>query len=267
MTPTPPYAARDLEPTYQLRYTWTGWPSECTFPDRPDDDFFDALADHWERDGIRPLEWSWSDSQIQLCASTKPSVAPTHLAARLKGRLQHALRKADTPVKFSRKLSICTVGDANRETLESYVEAQTDHEPLADPTFAEFLEQFTVVEDAVNLAEPTASNSGRYWYNLHLVLVTHHRHRVTDAESLTILRDGSLAVAERKEHEISRLAVMPDHLHITLRGDIERSPEEIALDFLNNLAHLIGQDRFWQPSYFAGTFGEYDMWAIRNAAG
>ena len=60
------------------------------------------------------------------------------------------------------------------------------------------------------------------------------------------------------------IAVLPDHLHLALRGAVEQSPEEIALGFLNNLAYVLGQRPWWQAGYYAGTFGEYSMAAVRQ---
>jgi len=74
----------------------------------------------------------------------------------------------------------------------------------------------------------------------------------------------SFRIAEHKGYKISRLSVMPDHLHAALRGNIEHSPQEIALAFQNNLAYAMGQVRQWACTFYAGTFGEYDMWAIRR---
>ncbi len=50
---------------------------------------------------------------------------------------------------------------------------------------------------------------------------------------------------------------------MALRGNIEHSPQDIALAFLNNLAYAMGQNAIWQSGYYAGTFGEYDMGAVR----
>ena len=63
---------------------------------------------------------------------------------------------------------------------------------------------------------------------------------------------------------MSTLAVLPDHLHIALRGALEHSPEEIALALLNNLAHVMHQRPWWEAGYYAGTFGEYGMGAVRK---
>ena len=57
---------------------------------------------------------------------------------------------------------------------------------------------------------------------------------------------------------------MPDHLHAALCGNIQHSPQEIALAFQNNLAYALGQIKLWADTFYVGTFSEYDMWAIRR---
>ena len=100
--------------------------------------------------------------------------------------------------------------------------------------------------------------------NLHVMLVTDPRCRVIDEASLTLIRDGSFRIAEKKGHQIAALSVMPDHLHVALRANTEHSPEEVALAFQNNLAFMLRKGAIWRPGYYVGTFGEYNMNAIRR---
>src|SRR5262249_16372765 len=115
----------------------------------------------------------------------------------------------------------------------------------------------------VNLAAPTETNSGRYWYNLHLVFVVSQRYRIGDPATLGQIRDTVGRICTRKGYGASTVAVLPDHLNLAIRGAIEHTPEEIALAFLNNLAYHLGQRPWWQAGYSAGTFGEYSMAAVR----
>ena len=197
--------------------------------------------------------------------STIPSVTPIFVAARAKGRQQYAQRTAGAPVTFSRKVSIRTVGDNTTSAVEGYIRAQVRNEGFIDSRFSEFLEQFTVINPRVDLRQPAETNSGRYWYNLHLVLVTDGRYRIVDEQGLTTIRDGSFKIAEKKEYAIGAISVMPDHVHIALRGNLEHSPERIALSFQNNLAHMLNRGAVWRKGFYVGTFGEYDMRAIRKA--
>ncbi len=159
-----------------------------------------------------------------------------------KGRLQHALRKASPNFSgFSRKVSVNTVGHNCREDVEAYIASQVDAASFADPSFRDMLKEFTTIREDVDLSLPTESLHGRYWYNLHLVLVNAERYPVVDRRRLGRVHEFSFKIAERKGYKISRLSVMPDHLHAALRGNIEESPQEIALAFQNNLAYARGK--------------------------
>jgi REP element-mobilizing transposase RayT len=222
------------------------------------------LQERWEADGLRLLEQRFRPEMIQLTFSVKPQVSPVFFAARVKGRLQHAYRAAERPTRFSRKVAVRTIGDNHRAEVEAYIKGQVAKEPFADARFQAFLQQFTVCFPAVDLAAPTETQSGRYWYNLHLVLVSQGRCRYHDATHLAMLRDQSQRIAAKKGHRISTLSAMPDHLHLALRGNIEDSPETIALSLLNNLAYAMGQKPVWEFGYYVGSFGEYDMNAVRE---
>ncbi len=146
-----------------------------------------------------------------------------------------------------------------------YVRGQVGKGDFADPRFQKLMRRFTVAGDDAILAEPSESNSGQYWYNLHLVLVVADRFRITNPERLGQLRDAAFRIAAEADHRIGALSVMPDHVHLALRGNIERSPAEIALAFQNGLASAAGC-RVWQAGYYVGTFSEYDLDVIRRIA-
>jgi REP element-mobilizing transposase RayT len=261
--PEPLYRPTDLRPAYQLRYSWTGWPSKAPFPSDLLAEVLPDIAPEWESDGLRVLEASLGPQQIQLTLSTTPQVPPVTLAARVKGRIQHHCRRRGAPIDFSRKLAVRSIGDPTRAQVEAYIRNQVPNEPLADDRFREALTAFTVVDAEVDLSQPTASSSGRYWYNLHLVLVAGERYRIGEAAVLTKIRDTALRICVKKGYAASAVAVLPDHLHLAVRGGITQSPEEIALSFLNNLAHVLDRRPWWEAGYYAGTFGEYSMAAVR----
>lgn len=269
--PNPPlrplYTAANLRVAYELRYSWAGWPSAAPFPAALISSLLPVIAPEWEKDGLRLLESSPTPGQLQLTLSAQPQVSPVLLAARVKGRLQQHCRLAGTAVAFSRKLSVRSIGHNHREQVEAYIARQAIKEPLADERFRLLLEPLCFVRQEVDLSRPTESRSGRYWYNLHLVLVVTERYRVGDEDILLKVRDTCMRVAEKKGYAVSALAVMPDHLHLALRGTVEHSPQDVALAFLNNLAFAVGQRPLWENGYYAGTFSEYDMSAIRAFVG
>jgi REP element-mobilizing transposase RayT len=264
MNPEPLYRAADLHPAYQLRYGWTGWSGSAPFPTDLLARLLPDLAPEWEKDGLRVLESTLAPRQLQLTLSTTPQVSPVTVAARVKGRLQHHCRLKGSPIDFSRKLAVRSLGDPTRAEVERYVRDQVANEDLADDRFREMLEAFTTVNKEVDLAKPTETNSGRYWYNLHLVVVVSERYRIGEPDALARIHDTALRVCAKKGYAASTLAVLPDHLHLAVRGAIEQTPEEIALAFLNNLAYALGQKPWWQSGYYVGTFGEYSMAAVRH---
>ena len=109
MPPQPLYLAGNLEPAYELRYSWAGWPTCPPLPAHAS--ILTDLKLLWEGDGMRLLEHRWTDEMVQLTFSAQPDVSPVFLAARAKGRLQHALGKATANFSgFSRKVSVNAVG-------------------------------------------------------------------------------------------------------------------------------------------------------------
>ncbi len=258
-----PLYRSNVKPAFELRYSWTGWPSRPPFP--ADASVLDGITGLWEKDGLRLLERYWADDKVHLTFSATPEVSPVFLAGRVKGRLDHAFRKASREFPgLSRKLSVTSVGHNTREQVEAYVASQVIEARFVDPAFRALMHEFTVVDETADLSMPTEAAHGRYWYNLHVVLVTVERWRVVDRQRLAKLREVSQKIAEKKGYRISRLSVMPDHLHVALRGDIQQSPRAIAQAFQNNLAYSLGQEPIWKETFYTGTFGEYDMWAIRG---
>jgi REP element-mobilizing transposase RayT len=266
MPPTPLYPTDAAEAAYQLRFAWTGWPSSKRFPGLPVQ-LIERTKPLWEQDGLRVLEHRWTEEMVQILFSTRPDVSPVFSAARAKGRLDHALRQEGLDMPFSRKVAVRSVGDNSRRDVEAYIERQVDKERFIDERFAKTITEMTVVNPQVDLSQPSESARGRYWYNLHLVLVVDGRVRLADLELLRVLRDAFFTIANKKQHAVSRLSVMPDHLHAAIRAQPEESPAEIAFSYQNNLAYLARRGRIWRAGYYVGTFGEYTMQAVRNRTG
>jgi REP element-mobilizing transposase RayT len=192
-----------------------------------------------------------------------PEMSPVRLTALAKGRVQHALRVAGKPVAFNRKVSLRSIGHSTRDTIEGYVRTQLKRERLADPRFEEELRRLSFHDPRIDLSRPSPTRSGRYWYNLHLVLVVAGRYRVAWGVGTDDIQVCYRRIARDGGHEISSLSFMPDHVHVALRGNMERSPQEIALEFQNGVADYMGC-RIWEFNYYVGTFSEYTMEAVRH---
>jgi REP element-mobilizing transposase RayT len=264
--PRPLYTPASVRVTHVLHYDWTGWTSEnqpfplCTA------EAIRAAAPLWKSDGIVLKEWRVRTDSVQILCAAAPEISPVLFTARAKGRLQHALRQAGTPVKFSRKVAFRSLGENIRDAVEGYLGKQVRKEGFVDPRFVKKMEAYTVVREEADLSTPVATHSGQYWYNLHLVLVVAGRRRIVDYPRLAAIRDAGLRIAKAKGFLLKSLSVMPDHLHVALRGDVVQSPEEMALSFMNNSAFLLGRNRIWGDECYVGTFSEYDLATVQRLA-
>ncbi len=257
--PKPMYTPESVIPVARLQYDCTAWLSggqtfpACTL------DVIRQTTDLWESDGLTLGEHCVAGDKVQILFSARHDVTPVVFAARIKGRLQHALRQRGTPVKFSRKVAFRCLGDNTSEVVTGYLRKQVSKEGFVDPRFEKHMEEYTVVRDNVDLSKPATTVRGRYWYNLHLVLVVDGRVQFKMTEPLAKLRDGCLRIAKQKGYRLKSVAVMLEHIHISLGGVPDHSPEDIALTFMNNLVWIMGRNRIWQDGYYVGTFSEYTL--------
>jgi REP element-mobilizing transposase RayT len=258
--PTPIYTTENCRnPAYQLNWSyslfWHSAPSETSW--------LEPLQLATEPDGIRILQHQLTKPTVsQFLVSTLPGVSPQTIAQRVKGRLQYLVR-AQMPTAFQRNYALRSIGSADRETIDNYVSSQLDHHPCADLRVTEQLIAFQIHNPDVDLSRPSQTSHATHWFNLHLVLVTEGRFREIRVEPLRTMRDMVLNVSSSKGHLLSRAALLPDHLHITIRCKIDDSPQEVALTYLNNLAFAQGMRPVFRFGYFVGTFGEYDLGVIR----
>ena len=214
---------------------------------------------------MRLLQHRWTDKMLQLVFSVRPDVSPQFIAMRAKGRLVHAGRQVGRQLTFSRKLAVRSIGNNTCDDINAYIERQVAKERFADPRFEATMRQFTLHNAMVDLSQPAESARGRYWYNLHMVLVVDGRFRLCDPKLLGQLGDAALKIASKKAHRISRLSVMPDHIHAALRPTPNETPIDVVFAYQNNLAHMLKMGHIWMDSFYVGTFGEYSTRSIRDS--
>jgi REP element-mobilizing transposase RayT len=68
--------------------------------------------------------------------------------------------------------------------------------------------------------------------------------------------------ASKHGHRLSRAAILPDHIHLTLGCEVSESPEDVVLGYLNNCAYVQDMKPIYKFGYYVGTFGEYDRGAV-----
>lgn len=202
----------------------------------------------------------------QFLLSTEPIASPPDIVKSVKGRLQTILRP-ELIVAYRRNFRLTSVGDASIEVVENYVAAQLAHHRssfAADPTKFESLQY----EDrSIDLSVPVNSAHGQYLIALHIVLVHAERFRIGDRKFLGLTKDFILRHAVENQHRISRLAILPDHVHFTVGVGYGQSACEIVLSYMNQVAAAHGGLKLWMDSFYVGTIGPYDMGAVRKGLG
>lgn len=255
----PFYNENNTSPAYQLNWGLTlFWRTEPV----SENVWWDPLSEAVEKDGVRVLKHrTIGKSASQFFVSTQPHVAPSQLIRSVKGRLQHAIRTRD-PKAFQRNYCLRSVGAATRERVEKYVEEQLGHHRMADPRVQQRLASFQRSYPAVDLSKPSFSSHGEYWYNLHICIVNNSRAAEVRESVLERLRELLEGTAAKYGDSLSRLAILADHIHMTMGCCVERSPQDVALSYLNNGAYAYGMKPVFQSGYYVGTFGEYDRGAV-----
>jgi REP element-mobilizing transposase RayT len=255
----PLYTPSNVKPAYQLRWSLALF-AKAQLP--PVESWLPDLKEVVERDGVRILEVQPGIRNLwQFYLSTQPQVALPQIVKSVKGRLQHLLRPT-SPDAFRRNFMLAAVGDARREVVENYVAAQLGHHRMTDPRVQAKLERYQLQFPEVDLAERQLSSHGIYVYTLHLVLVHEGRWNEIRDEQLDRTRDMTLRAARQKDHRVSRLSLLSDHVHLVAGIPFQLSPQDVALSYMNNLAFAHDMQAIFCPSYYVGTVGEYDTGAI-----
>jgi len=259
--PEPIYKLISTVPAYQLNWSLSLFWKEYPVPEAG---WLGPLKGSVEKDGVRILEHSAKDNTSQFLLSTTPGTAPDKLAWSVKGRLQNIMRR-ERPKAFSRKYAYRSVGTANRERIENYIEHQLGHHRMADPRVQARLAKYQSEYPEVDLSEPRCSAHGRYWYNLHLAVVTDHRYIELRDDVLTLWGDTVEKTARKHGHLLSRMGVLPEHLHVLLGCRQEEAPDRVALAYMNNLAYVSGRKPIFKSNFYVGTVGEYNLRSVRGS--
>ncbi|MSR59439.1 MAG: hypothetical protein EXS05_17650 [Planctomycetaceae bacterium] len=258
----PLYTPANVTAAYQLRW-WLSVFANAELP--PPDCWLSTLQQAVERDRVRILEVGAKPKNVwQFYLTTRPEVAPPAIVKSVKGRLQHLLQPTH-PNAFRRNFLLTAVGDARREVVEDYVSTQLEHHRMADERVQKALKSYQHEFPEVGLGERQLSAHGAYFYSLHLVLIHDGRWSEVREDELVATHDMALRVAVKKQHAVSRLSLLADHLHLTAHIPPQQSPQDVALGYLNNLAYAHGMRAIYSPSYYVGTIGEYDTGEIWTA--
>ena len=151
--------------------------------------------------------------------------------------------------------------------MEDYVRSQTLHHRMGDDCVQQRLDEMQIHNPDIDLSAVRRSSHGQFVVNLHLVFVHQDRSSEVRQEPLRALYDMLQRASARHGHLLSDVGILSDHVHLALGCDVNESPLDVALGYLNNLAYAQGMKPVYQYGGYLGTFGDYDLGVIRNAVG
>ena len=255
----PIYTAENCKAAYELDWSlavfWNSMPPA-------DGKWLPALRDLTEGDGVRLLEHHMPSARVsQFLASTRPATEPSAVARSIKGRLQQLVREK-LPKAFQRNYGLRSLGSVRSEVVKEYIRKQTTRHRMADPRVQQGFESLAIGGDHDSLCRPRTNAHAQFCYNLHLVLVSSERDVEIRARVLEQRRSMIIAAAARKQHLIGSGQILADHIHLALGCNLQESPRNVALSYLNNLAFTEGMRRVYEFGFYVGTFGEYDLGAV-----
>ncbi len=255
----PIYTAANCTPAFQLRWSLALFQHQ-TLPEPGD--WLEPLKQVVEKDGVRILEAQFRSPKSWLfLLSSAPSISPSNIVKSVKGRWQHLLRPSHSNA-FQRNFSISSVGDPTADSVAGYIDKQLAHHGIKDVRLVAELCDFQWNNPGVDLNQPRFSAHGRYIYNLHLVFVHQKCWSALERENWETTRRMVRQASDRKGNLLSRLGLLPDHVHILLGCYPSESPQEVAFGYMIKLAFAHAMTHVFAFGYYSGTVGRYDMRAI-----
>ncbi len=247
---------------FQLNWSYTLFWREV----HPGDEWLERLKEYGEQAGVRVLSHQFSNTTCsQFLLSTLPSIAPRDITQRMKGWMQTLVR-AERPKAFQRNYDLHSVGSTQREKVEYYVAAQLEHHASDEGDIDSSMIDFQWTDPEVDLGRFRLSSHARYRCNLHVVL-RFARTTVIDETAAERVRSAIRKTAKRHGHLLSRIGLLDDHVHLVLGFELEQSPMDVVLPYMNNIAWQFGMQPVLWPSCFLGTVGEYDLRVIPRQNG
>lgn len=258
--PSPVYTIQNVSPAFQLLWGFTiFWRvSPGAAP------WLASLTQALEPDGIRLLRHRFVRPAIsQFLVSTTPHVAPVSIAARVKGRLQHLL-KHDLPRPFQRNYDLVRIGSTRGDKIEQYVAGQVDHHSDGIGLDAALLDDLQFVDPEYDLMNVRFTRHARCTCNLHIVLVNQSRIAVEDLAQLHATKAAIRRWAAQQQHLLSRVGLLPDHIHLTAGINPVLAPIATVVELMNAVVSARVKGQPLSHSCFIGTFGDYDLGTVRE---
>jgi REP element-mobilizing transposase RayT len=223
-----------------------------------------VLEDVCEREQYHLLETDITQDHLRLLVSLQPSQTVSHTVKILKGNLQYQFGKTlELRSLLAKGYFARTSGSIDLDRARKYVDSQVSHHGYK----GEWTKPLKYRNR--DFKSPAFSfDHSVCILNYHFVLVTQGRTAVFDEAIAPRLFEYVVAIGKKHTFAVDRIGLLPDHLHLIIEGIPSVSVEEYAVAILNNTRYWMEKNYFgvlketqawnvWQPSYYAGTVGEY----------
>jgi REP-associated tyrosine transposase len=237
-----------------------------------------TVEDVCHRHGYHLLDTQFSPDHVRLLLSLKPEHTVSRAVQMLKGNLSRQfslaysglLKSHRTRTLWAEGYFARSSGKADAETVRQYVSEQAAHHGYRG-------EWASALSYTNQRFHSPAFRFDHYVCILkyHLVLVTNFRTAIFDEQIAPSLFDYIVTIGNKRGFALERLSLMPDHIHLILEARPDISIANCALSLVNNTyswmeKHYSGVLKqtncwdVWQPSFYAGTVGEYSTAQIRR---
>ncbi|MEX2606042.1 MAG: transposase [Kiritimatiellia bacterium] len=215
------------------------------------------LLQLYESEGVSPLSGQAAEQQLQMLIELSPDCTPQFLTQRLKGRMNHWLRKTFNEFPgFDRSFFLRTLGQNTKSIVAKYIQSQVEDSDLVDPLYRERLN--TLRFHDVDKRIVSGKHRGFYDLFVHLVLISGNRYRMHFQEAKQVfsaLRDACEDLGACP-YDIS---MMPDHAHLLVRWPADLSANELVDKVKAGSGKKLGRLAFWSDGGYVGTVGPYRL--------
>jgi putative transposase len=230
------------------------------------------------REGYHLLETNLTETKLRLLLSLKPTHTISNVAKILKGNLDRQfslslredLSRNRMKKLWARGYFARSSGKVSLETVQSYVLNQVAHHGYK----GKWTSPLTFRNSLYKSPAFTLAHSFCL-LNYHIVMATQNRIPIFDEEIAHGLFKYLLLIAQKHEFAVERMSLLPDHFHLVIEARPTVSVEECVQALMENTRywmerHYVGVLKetaawdLWQPSYYAGTVGEFTSAQIRQ---
>jgi len=233
-----------------------------------------TLLEVCEREQYHLLESAISQDNLRLLVSLRPDQSIARVVKMIKGntarRFALTFPQPCSQKLWSRGYYARTSGKVNVEKARAYVDSQVRHHGYR----GEWTRALKYRNPAFTSPAFRLSHSFTQ-LNYHLVFATQNRIALFDEQIAPRLFETVIEAGTEHLFAVDRISVLPDHIHLLIEAKPEVCVEQCVMALMGNTRHWLAERYFgvlkqtgawdvWQPSYYAGSVGEYSTAQVKK---